>query len=388
MLDILAMPFGYLMKFCCYIAPNYLISLALFTLIIQFILCLIFGIKQQKNSVKQALLAPKVAAIRKKYAGRNDQKTMTEMQSDINKLYEENGYSQFGGCLPMLIQMPIILALYQVIRYPLRFICGVGMNDENLAVQVVKNFAGKIESVANAIPKGIELDKLNFDHTSNAQYEIIKYLNENGLEGSSKLLEGVEVSVLPRFGIGPFDLSAVPTFDLKHLSVLLLVPVLVYLTTVASQLITRKFMYQDPAMKQQQNSGSMKMMTYAMPLLSVWIAFSVPAAVGVYWIYRSVFATLQQMILSFVMPYPKYTEEDFKAAEKEMNSTNSKKKKKNTDNSSRPAGEKKRSLHHIDDDDDDAPLPPKKEKKTIEVEIDPANAPKMKDDKGVKYEKK
>ena len=77
--DIIAVPFGYLMELCCRIFPNYLAALAVFTVLLQILLALVFGIKQQKNSVKQALLAPKVAAIRKKYAGRNDQQTMMKM---------------------------------------------------------------------------------------------------------------------------------------------------------------------------------------------------------------------------------------------------------------------------------------------------------------------
>ena len=163
---------------------------------------------------------------------------------------------------------------------------------------------------------------------------------------------------------------------------------------------------------EQQNSCSMKAMTYSMPLLSAWISFSLPAAVGVYWIYRSIAATLQQFIMSKIMPMPTFTAEDYKAAEKEVNGSSSKKKKKNAqggDASSSSGGEKKRSLHHIDDDDDDIPaaVAEKSEKSDdkAESETDAAEkedkksdaaapvtdgeAPVMKDDKGkTKYEKK
>lgn len=383
MLDIIAMPFGYLMQFCCWISPNYLVALLLFTFIIQLALCLIFGIKQQKNSVKQATLGPKVAAIRKKYAGRNDQVTMQKQQQEIMDLYQENGASQFAGCLPMLIQMPIIFALYQVIRYPLRYICGVGMNDKNLLVNVVRKFAENVESVKAAIGN-VELDKITVKHTSNAEYEIIKYLNGGG---DTSFLKGADFDytgeiadvILPQFEMGSFDMSQVPTVGIN---LLILIPILIFVTTMASQFITRKFMYQDPMVKEQQNNPSMKIMTWSMPLLSVWIAFGVPAAVGIYWIYRSILATLQQIILTLVMPYPKYTEEDYKAAERELNSTKRAKKKTNNN---LPSGEKKRSLHHIDDDDEE---PAPKKEKLIEVEVRPEDAPVMKEDKGVRYEKK
>ena len=124
----IALPFGYLMKFCCWISPghNYIIALIFFTVIIQVLLCLIFGIKQQKNMQKQASIAPKAAAIRKKYAGRNDKATQQKMQQETMELYSEHGYSPMGGCLPMLIQIPIIMALYYFVVYPMQYICLLG----------------------------------------------------------------------------------------------------------------------------------------------------------------------------------------------------------------------------------------------------------------------
>lgn len=122
--DYLIVPFGYLMQFCCWIFPNYLAALAVFTVLVQLVLCFIFGIRTHKNSLKQAALAPKVAALRKKYAGRTDQATQLKMQEETQKMYQENGFNPMGGCLPMLIQLPIILALYQVIVNPLRYISG------------------------------------------------------------------------------------------------------------------------------------------------------------------------------------------------------------------------------------------------------------------------
>ena len=77
--DIISIPLGYILKFCYNLTNNYLLSLLLFALVMQIILCP-FSIKQQKNSIKQARLAPKVAALRKKYAGRNDRATQQKMQ--------------------------------------------------------------------------------------------------------------------------------------------------------------------------------------------------------------------------------------------------------------------------------------------------------------------
>ena len=95
-------------------AGNYLLVLLIFAVLVE-IAMLPLGIKQQKNSIKQASLRPKEMAIRKKYAGRTDAVTQQKMQTEIQELYRQENFNQFAGCLPTLIQLPIILILYQVV---------------------------------------------------------------------------------------------------------------------------------------------------------------------------------------------------------------------------------------------------------------------------------
>ncbi len=380
-MDYIKVPFGYLMELCCKIVPNYLVALALFTVILQVILAVVFGIKQQKNSVKQATLAPKIAAIRKKYAGRNDQATMMKMQEETQALYQAHGYNQLGGCLPLLIQLPIIMGLYYVITEPLRFICGICRMDGAGIKEVIKNF----------VDAGIASENLR-----SQQYEILNYIANNDQSKWIELTKGQIPSVIPQFKMGAFDFSALP----EVASWLVLVPVLIFITSVLSQIITRKFTYQDPMAKEQQNNPSMKIMMYSMPLLSVWISFSMPAAVGVYWIYRSITATIQQIILYFLIPPPKFTEEDYKAAERELSGKDKNKKNNKKNTAPRdPNAPKKRSLHHIDDEEEEASAvaaPKARTEEELEAAVsdekEPSSlvkeAPVMKDDKGSHYEKK
>ena len=116
--------FGWVLDLCYKIVPNYLVAILLFALIIKIVMFPL-GIKQQKNSQKQARLRPKELAIRKKYAGRNDKATQQKAQQEIMELYQKENYSMFGGCLPLLIQFPIIIALYNVIRNPLQYMLGI-----------------------------------------------------------------------------------------------------------------------------------------------------------------------------------------------------------------------------------------------------------------------
>ena len=102
---------------------KYVLGLLVFALVVEIVM-LPFGIKQQKNSIKQAKLRPKEMAIRNKYKGRNDQATQQKMAQEIQKMYQEEGYNPMGGCLPLLIQLPVILALYQIVIDPLRYVLG------------------------------------------------------------------------------------------------------------------------------------------------------------------------------------------------------------------------------------------------------------------------
>ena len=337
-MDIINIPAGYVIKFCNDLVGNqYIFSLLLFAVIIEIIL-LPFGIKQQKNSIKQAKMRPKEMAIRKKYAGREDKATQQKMQMEIQEMYQKEGYNPMSGCLPLLIQFPIIIALYNIVMNPLKYICNFSTETINGIMTVVKSydeFAGSkfvaernIDLMA-AMKRVIEIDGVEAF---------------SGVEGfADKIASAADIPNLTVFG-GAIDLAATPSITAFNL--LLLVPVLTFLAYFASMKVNKKLMFQpqqnDPAM-----GCSNKMMDYMMPLMSVFITFGVPAALGVYWIFKCLLGMLKQFIIHLFMPIPKFTEEELKAAEKEYAAKNA----------SRPAaqrattGSKKRSLHYIDADD-------------------------------------
>ena len=116
--------FGWLFKLFYNLTQHqYLLTLLLFAIVVKLVL-FPFGVKQQKNSLKQARVRPKEMAIRRKYAGRNDRATQQKMSEEIMRLYQEENVNPMGGCLPLLIQMPVLFALYDVIRNPLTYILG------------------------------------------------------------------------------------------------------------------------------------------------------------------------------------------------------------------------------------------------------------------------
>ena len=327
--DIIRIPIGYLIQGCYALIPNYAIALLLFTLVMKIVLFPL-GIKQQKNMVKQASLRPKEMAIRKKYAGRTDKATQQKMSEEVMKMYQDEKFSPFGGCLPLIVQMVILFALYAVIQNPLRYInhfdndhinsiavkmASMYKNDELITDGVSDNVVDKIAKMSEKIT-----DENSSVTNTLTGIEIANLLSANGVEKfSSYIPEGFTDDDLPNFKIfgGKLDLSQTPS--MKQANILLVIPVLTFVVYFVSMKVTRKMTYQAPTAGTDATM-SMKMMDFAMPLMSVFISFGVPALLGLYWIYQSLFSMLQQLVLKLMFPIPEFDESIYQAAEKEMNS--------------------------------------------------------------------
>ena len=332
-MDFITIPIGYILKFFSNICGNsYILAILLFAILTELIMALVFGIRQQKNSIKQARLRPKEAAIRKKYAGRDDKPTQQKMTQEIQELYQKEGYNPMGGCLPLLIQFPILIALYNIVIDPLKYICGLSQD----AIAQVANIIG-MDTTRGTMAMLGPIEKMGYEAFQNVEgftpevFENMPNLTVFGI---------LDLSVMPSECM---NLEAIKTVSGW---LVLLVPVLTFLSYFFSMKLTRKFSYQPVTDTQQSQMGcSNKMMDITMPLFSVFISFGVPAALGIYWIFKSLLGIVKQIILYYAIPLPKFTEEDYKAAEKEVFAR--------ADKSERveKSGRVVRSLHHIDDED-------------------------------------
>ena len=126
--DIINIPFAYIMRLFDSFTGNYALTLLLFTIVIKLVF-LPLGIKQQKNQIKMAAIRPKEEVIRKKYAGRTDRATQQKMQQEIMELQQKENVSPLGGCMPLIVQLVVIMAVYSIIRQPLTYICGIGTEE-------------------------------------------------------------------------------------------------------------------------------------------------------------------------------------------------------------------------------------------------------------------
>ena len=332
---------------------SYIVGICLFAIVIE-ILMMPFSIKQQKNSIKQATLRPKEMAIKNKYKGRNDQPTMQKMQAEIQELYQRENFSPYSGCLPLLVQLPIVMALYNIVIDPLHYMLGVS-----------KNITTALTTFATASPAA---GGLGMNLSSNrGSIELLSSLKESGdniidslgnfqyYAFSEEAIANLDkaVGMIPNFNIGNLNFGLTPSWD--NLAggywVLMLVPVLTFVTYFFSSKINRKFMYQpatNDGVDARQQACSNSMMDVTMPAMSAFFTLAVPAVVGVYWAFRSWIGLLKSFIMSRIMPLPQFTEEDYKAAEREMAG---KTKKKINKTKSSDEVRAVRSLHYIDDED-------------------------------------
>lgn len=321
-------------------AGNYLLVLLIFAVLVE-IAMLPLGIKQQKNSIKQASLRPKEMAIRKKYAGRTDAVTQQKMQTEIQELYRQENFNQFAGCLPTLIQLPIILILYQVVIYPLEYVVQLAPS----TIEGLKNMFAS--SLAGAQTGSIKLVSLVTDAYSKFG---IDYFAQRGLGAAEMADLEAHITNFPDFNVLGINLGETPGLRWE---ILLLVPILTGVLSFLSMRLTRKFTYQPAVAGDKQAGCSNWVMDITMPLFSVWIAFKVPAAIGIYWMFKSVIGTLKQFIIHKAMPLPVVTDEDVKKAERELKGKGGTPTPAERDLEAKPDGYRR----HHEEDDDDEPYP-------------------------------
>ncbi len=308
---------------------SYAIALLFYALIFK-VIFLPFAIKQQKNQIAMAKLTPKIELIRAKYRGRNDRVSMQKQQQEIMELQQKEGYSAFSGCLPMLIQLPLVIFLYNVIRKPLSYIA-------KFSEEVIIN----THKLVNGLETAAEFKSID-------QIQLISKINEYLAGGGAGKLEDVGVlsSSIPNFNLWGINLAATPS--LIPISILAIIPVLAAASQWFTMWITRKINanpMQALSTPDPQNQMSMRIMDLIFPLLTLWMGFTFSGMLGLYWIYQAVFSILQTVIIAKCMPMPKYTEEEIKALKKAQ------REQEKAQKAALRQQPRYKSLHYIDDDE-------------------------------------
>lgn len=302
------------------------LSIVIITIIIY--MCLLpLTIKQQKFSKLSQKMQPEMQAIQAKYKNKKDQASMMAMQEETQLLYQKYGISPMGSCVQMLIQMPILFALYRVIYNIPAYLSGVkgsftGLVDsiqqtsgyQNTLVSLMEKYNVVTSSGLNASNAASKLADASGDTLSNYIIDILYKLPSKGWDAlmDGKFFDGIQSAVekthdaLLHFNyfLG-LNISDTPWYIIKSnftdkpdkwllfVILALLIPVLSYLT----QMLNIKLMPQ-ATNGNDQVANQMKMMNLMMPLMSLFICFTVPVGLGIYWICSALVRGIQQFFVN------------------------------------------------------------------------------------------
>ena len=314
-------PLGWLIQFIYSLVDNYGLAIILFTVVIKLIL-MPLQIKSQKAMKRQQKVQPIIMELQKKYA--NDQQ---RLQQEMMKVYKENNVSMTGGCLPLLIQFPILIGLYRVIQRPLTYIRGINFADSQVVqnVELVmskmkESFPDVIGNLANSTVDQInKMYQIQLSHWS----ELVGKAQELSWDINFDFL-GLDLSKQPSS-----SLSAVKSGNFSDLStaLLILIPAVAMLMTWLSSKYTQHLSGTANQAAQNQDNPAQSMtksMNVMMPLMTGFFTFSLPSGIGIYWIISSVMQVVQQYIITKIFDRK---EDDFVVKVPDKNRKRSKKRR-------------------------------------------------------------
>ncbi len=291
------------------------LSIILFTLVVK-LLMLPLTIQQQKSSKLMAVMQPEIQAIQNKYKGKTDNESMSRMNIETKAVYEKYGTSMTGGCLQLIIQLPILLALYRVIYNIPAYVTSV----KSYFMAVVYALTGTTDVTTLAEGAADSLLQFATDHSvtltgvnaigdltgvtgtalANKMVDILYKLNPSQwtdlaaafpdsasvIQVNSAAIENMNSFLGINLASTPFNGSFVP-------NAAWLIPILAGL----SQWFSAKLMMANQKNQDEdsQSAQMMKSMNYTMPLISVFFCFTFPTAVGLYWVASSVLQCIQQI---------------------------------------------------------------------------------------------
>lgn len=285
----ICVPFAWLVRLFYNLTGSYGVALILFTLVIKLIM-LPFQMKSKKSMMRMSRVSGQMQELQKRYA-----KNQAKLQEEMQKLYEEEGVNPMSGCLWSLIPFPILIALYSIIRQPITHFM---MLSKDVLQTVVQSAADAGVNLTNIVmmDKATGTPALKdglYQLASYGQINLVKAVQEMGLSTPEGWFD-------MNYNFLGLDLTATPweyvksfTFTWAVIGVIL-IPILAGLSQFVFSKLTMKTQPQADAA----GGASMKSMMYMMPLMSVYIAFIMPAALGVYWIAQSVFSLIQEAILN------------------------------------------------------------------------------------------
>ncbi len=292
--DIIQVPFGYLMDWLYVLTHNYGVALIIFSIAVQLVM-LPMTAKSKKSMMKMSRLQPQLQELQRRYA--DDPQRQNQA---LQELYREEGVSMGGGCLWSLLPMLILIPLYTVVREPIVYMLHESQEVAQQIVEVIKTAAPEAFTsndfysqiaAAQLLPQYADLVK-----------EAIPTISQQTLQGINFSFLGINLGEIPQFNVFAATFWVWPkigAFLLALLSAGNQVVTMLISQKMNDSVITNKDGVQDKETAQNsQAAQTSKIMMYTMPLMMLWIGFTVPASLSLYWFVGGVVRTAEDVILT------------------------------------------------------------------------------------------
>ena len=283
------MPFTWLLQLFYDLTGSYGFALILFAVVVKLIL-FPFSLKGKKSMIQMNMLSGKMQQIQRKYANDKQRQNL-----EIQKLYEKEKVNPMGGCLWSLLPIFILLPLYAIIRQPMKYMMGLDENQITTLIDVLNQYAATaIDPSKNVYYQLIASNVLfeNFD-------AVVQNPAVAAFAGNLKQLDfsflGLALSTVPTWKIwaGPFNWNTIGTF---------LIPIVSACTGVLFSIIsmrTNQLSKNQPENEQAKTTN--RTMMIMSPLISLWVGYSMPAAMSIYWVSNNVLSLFQELLAGKIL---------------------------------------------------------------------------------------
>lgn len=296
--------FGYVMKFIFGALSsvgieNIGLCIIIFTIFVRVLLLPMMVSQQKFQRISQAM-QPEINKIQKKYRGKKDSVSMQRQQEEIQAVYDKYGTNATGGCLQLLVQMPVLLALYQVIRKIPAYIPQVKA-EYTTVVNAISGVAGYTDKL-NKVIEGLGTNYVRTVEAGSSANFIIDQMNYFNAEAWTKLAKAFPAASdvihtasshiinMNNFAAG-INISQTPGFKP---SIYWIIPILAGLF----QFLSAKTMRTPQMDENAPGAGMSKSMMTMMPLMSVYFCLIMPVGLGIYWIMSALLQFIQQIALN------------------------------------------------------------------------------------------
>ena len=307
-MDIITKPLGWILNLCNILVGNYGLAIILFTVLIKMAL-LPLTVKQQRSMMKTQRIQPLMNEIQQKYA--NDKE---KQQMEMMKLYQKYKINPMSGCLPLLIQLPILMALYW----------GVPKDEFWRILNAIKEWGEVNPDAVSQFLASINMDSLDklaengYKMFGLYEIQIARLLETHPqIMANHWITGGGKVYEVINFGFLGMDLSQTPSLNAligmlfgnakgltTDMMILWLIPIFSGLSSFVSMKFAQAMQPQQAPQKDangEEKPNPMKSMNLFMPFISAWFAFTLPAAIGLYWVVSNLLQMAQQVILNKVI---------------------------------------------------------------------------------------